>query len=117
MWPGSSPSNLVNGAAGMTIIALVIAALHFAEHFLIPLALAGFLSFILQPLVQWLDDYRWPRSLAVLTVVVMTTLLLGVASLFLAREVSTLAAELPRHETNLREKARTAADALNSFGV
>ena len=75
MWPGSSPSSLVNGAAGLTIIALVIAALHFADDFLIPLALAGFLSFILQPLVQWLDDHRWPRPFAVLSVVLLTTLL------------------------------------------
>ena len=117
MWPGSSPTSLVNGAAGMTIIALVIAALHFADDFLIPLALAGFLSFILQPLVQWLDDRRWPRPMAVLSVVVVTTILLSLASLFLAREVSNLAAELPRYETNLREKARAAADALQSVGV
>jgi predicted PurR-regulated permease PerM len=117
MWPGSSPTSLVNGAAGMTIIALVIVALHLADDFLIPLALAGFLSFILQPLVQWLDDRRWPRPLAVLSVVVMTTCLLGLAGVFLAREVSSLAAELPRYETNLREKARTAAITLQSVGV
>ena len=61
----------------MTIIALVIAALHFADDFLIPLALAGFLSFILQPLVQWLDDRRLPRPVAVLSIVLVTTLLLG----------------------------------------
>ena len=117
MWPGSSPSSLVNGAAGLTIIALVIAALHYADDFLIPLALAGFLSFILQPLVQWLDDRRWPRPFAVLSVVLVTTCLLGLAGIFLAREVSNLAAELPRYETNLREKAKTAAETLQSVGV
>ena len=117
MWPGSSPSSLVNGAAGLTIIALVIAALHYADDFLIPLALAGFLSFILQPLVQWLDDRRWPRPFAVLSVVLVTTCLLGLAGIFLAREASNLAAELPRYEANLREKAKTAAETLQSVGV
>jgi predicted PurR-regulated permease PerM len=117
MWPGSSPTSLVNGAAGLTIIALVIAALHFAHDFLIPLALAGFLSFILQPLVQWLDDRRWPRPLAVLSVVLVATFLLGLAGSFLAREASNLAAELPRYETNLREKARFTANALQSVGI
>ena len=117
MWPGSSPSSLVNGAAGMTIIALVIAALHFADDFLIPLALGGFLSFILQPLVQWLDDRRWPRPLAVLSVVLVTTFLLGLAGIFLTREASNLAAELPRYEANLQEKAKSAADTLQSVGV
>ena len=117
MWRGSSPSSLVNGAAGLTIIALVIAALHFADDFLIPLALAGFLSFILQPLVQWLDDRGWPRPLAVSSVVLLTTLLLGLAGIFLAREASNLAAELPRYEANLRAKAKTVADTLQSVGV
>ena len=117
MWRGSSPSSLVNGAAGLTIIALVIAALHFADDFLIPLALAGFLSFILQPLVQWLDNHGWPRPLAVSSVVLLTTLLLGLAGIFLAREASNLAAELPRYEANLRAKAKTVADTLQSVGV
>jgi predicted PurR-regulated permease PerM len=97
MWPGSSPSSLVNGAAGLTIIALVIAALHFADDFLIPLAIAGFLSFLLQPPVQWLDNRGWPRSLAVISVVLVTTFVFGLAGLFLAREASNLAAELPRY--------------------
>ena len=117
MWRGSSPSSLVNGAAGLTIIALVIAALHFADDFLIPLALAGFLSFIVQPLVQWLDNRGWPRPLAVSSVVLLTTLLLGLAGIFLAREASNLAAELPRYEANLRAKAKTVADTLQSVGV
>jgi len=97
MWRGSSSSRLNGAAAGLTIIALVIAALHFADDFLIPLALAGFLSFILQPLVQWLDNHGWPRPLAVSSVVLLTTLLLGLAGIFLAREASNLAAELPRY--------------------
>lgn len=117
MWPSSSPSSLVNGAATLTIIALAIAALHFAEDFLIPLVLAGFLCFLLQPLVQWLDHRRWPRPLAVLLVVLLSTFLLGVAGVFLAREASKLAAELPRYENNLRDKARSAANTLQTVGV
>jgi predicted PurR-regulated permease PerM len=117
MWRGSSSSSLENGAAGLTIIALVIAALHFADDFLIPLALAGFLSFILQPLVQWLDNRAWPRPLAVSSVVLLTTFLLGLAGIFLAREASNLAAELPRYEANLRAKAKSVADTLQSVGV
>jgi predicted PurR-regulated permease PerM len=53
MWPGSSPSALINGAAGLTIVALVITALHFADDFLIPLALAGILSFTCHGMTYW----------------------------------------------------------------
>ena len=48
---GAIPSAVVNGAAGITIAALVIAALYAGRDFLIPLALAGLLSFIPSPLV------------------------------------------------------------------
>jgi predicted PurR-regulated permease PerM len=48
---GAIPSAVVNGAAGMTTAALVIAALYAGRDFLIPLALAGLLSFIPSPLV------------------------------------------------------------------
>jgi hypothetical protein len=40
MWPGSSPSAVVNGAAGMVIAALLVAALYAGRDLLIPLALA-----------------------------------------------------------------------------
>jgi predicted PurR-regulated permease PerM len=52
MWPGSSPSAVVNGAAGMSIAALLIAGLYAGQDLLIPLALAGLLGFVLAPLVR-----------------------------------------------------------------
>ena len=117
MWPSSSSTSLVNGAASITILALVIAALHFGSDFLIPLALAGFLSLILQPLVQWFRDRGWSRPLSVLSVVLSTTFLLGLASTFLAREASNLAAELPQYESNLREKVKITAGTLQTAGI
>ena len=116
MWPGSSPSSLVNGAAGLTIIALVIAALHYADDFLIPLALAGLLSSILQPLVQWLDE-PVASPLCCLVSCGGDDMLARFGRHFLGREASNLAAELPRYEANLREKAKTAAETLQSVGV
>ena len=46
MWPGSSPTSVVNGAAGMIIAALVIAALYFGRDLLMPLALAGAMAIL-----------------------------------------------------------------------
>jgi predicted PurR-regulated permease PerM len=65
MWPGSSPSAVVNGAAGMIIAALLVAALYVGRDLLIPLALAGLLGFVLAPLVRRLETggcpagFRW----------------------------------------------------------
>jgi hypothetical protein len=38
MWPGSSPSAVVNGAAGMIIAALVVVALYAGRDLFMPLA-------------------------------------------------------------------------------
>jgi predicted PurR-regulated permease PerM len=117
MWPGSSPSSLINGAAGLTIFALVIAGLYLTRDIMIPLVAAGFLSFLLQPLVQWLVDWRLPRALAVTLIVLSSFVVLGTIGTFLATEVSALADELPRYESNLRLKARDAAEQLHGVGV
>jgi len=117
MWSGTSPSNAVNAAAALIVAALVIAALTLARDFLIPLALAGLFSFLLQPAVRWLEDHRLPRPAAVALVVLSLLATMGAASALLAREVSAFAEELPRYQTNLSTKIRDAADKLASIGV
>ncbi len=117
MWPGASSSNMVNAAAGLIIAALVIAALILARDFIIPLALAGFFSFALQPAVRWLEDHKLPRPAAVVLVVFSLLAVLGVAAAAMGREASNFAAELPKYETNLRSKIRSASGMLEGAGL
>src|SRR5215813_2666187 len=117
MWSGTSPSNAVNAAAALIVAALVIAALTLARDFLIPLALAGLFSFLLQPAVRWLEDHSLPRPAAVALVVLSLLATMGAGSALLGREVSAFADELPRYQTNLSAKIRDAADRLASVGV
>jgi hypothetical protein len=44
MWPGSSPSAVVNGAAGMTIAALLVAGLYGGQDLLSRWRSPGFLD-------------------------------------------------------------------------
>jgi predicted PurR-regulated permease PerM len=71
MWPGSSPSAVVNGAAGMIIAALLVAGLYAGQDILIPLALAGLLGFVLAPLVRRLEGWGLPNAFAVPAVIVV----------------------------------------------
>jgi predicted PurR-regulated permease PerM len=106
MWPSASPAAVVNGAAGMIIGALLIAALYVGRELLIPLALAGLLTFVLAPLVRRLELWGLPNGLSVPLVVVV---LLGVVIAGITvtgRQVAQLLEELPTHEANLRDKAR-----------
>src|ERR1700730_10564854 len=106
MWPGGSTSAVVHGAAGLHIAVLSIAVLFVGRDLFIPLALAGILSFILFPLVPRLTHWGFPQGLAVMLVFsTLVAALLGSITLA-GREVAQLLEEVPRHETNLREKAR-----------
>src|SRR5215813_9364625 len=106
MWPGSSPSAVVNGAAGMIIAAVLIAGLYVGQEILIPLALAGLLGFVLAPLVRRLEILGLPNGLAVPAVIVVLLAVLFGGATIAGREVAQLLEDIPKHETNLREKAR-----------
>ncbi len=117
MWPGSSPSAVVNSAAGMIVAALLIAALYVGRDLLIPLALAGLLSFVLAPLVRILSNRGIPHSLSVALVisVVLSALFAGAA--VTGRQVTQMLEELPKYEANLRAKARFVHLTLRGTGM
>ncbi len=117
MWPGSSPSAVVNGAAGMIIAALLIAALYAGQDLLIPLALAGLLGFVLAPLVRRLESLGFPNGLAVAVVIVTLLAALFGGGTIAGREVAQLLEELPKHEANLRDKARFLHFELGAPGI
>ena len=118
MWAGvSSSSNVVNAASALIIAALVIAALILGRDFLLPLALATLLSFVLQPVVRWLEDYKLPRPIGVALVVLSLIATTIAAGAFLAKEVAGFAEELPRYQENLRTKIRDATGTLGSVGI
>jgi predicted PurR-regulated permease PerM len=117
LWPGNSSSPVVNGAAALTIVALAIVGLYGGRDLLIPLALAGIISFILFPLVRRLINWGVPQGLAVTFVVtVLIAVVLGGVTLA-GHQVAQLVEEVPQHETNLREKARHVHLLLGGPGI
>src|SRR5262245_45686488 len=84
--------------------ALVVAALYWGQKILIPFALAILLSFVLAPLVSWLERRGLGRAPAVLLVVCIAFLLLGAAGWAVATRVSSLVDDLPGYKENVRER-------------
>jgi predicted PurR-regulated permease PerM len=117
MWAGASTSNVVNAAAALIVAALVIAALILGRDFLLPLAMAALLSFVLQPAVRWLEDYKLPRPIGVGLVVLSLIGTTIAAGAFLTKEVAGFAEELPRYQENLRAKIKDATGTLGSVGI
>ncbi len=117
MWPGSSPSAVVNGAAGMIIAALVVAALYVGRDLFMPLALAGLLGFVLAPLVRRLTNWGLPNGLSVALVILLLLGSLSAGGMVVGRQLTQLLEDLPTHEANLRDKARFIHFELGGTGI
>jgi predicted PurR-regulated permease PerM len=96
--------DLVNG---LVMFLAVCAILFYGQQILIPIVLAILLSLLLAPCVRALQKLRVPKSAAIIGVVCIAFALLFAMTALLATSVTNLASDLPRYESNLREKARS----------
>jgi predicted PurR-regulated permease PerM len=85
---------------------LVIACLYWAQRIFMPLALALLLTFILSPLMMWLQRRGLPRGLAVTMVVVLAAGLFGGAAWVLTAETRSFLHELPNRQKDIEAKIR-----------
>jgi len=88
----------------LIISVIVIAALFLAREVLIPIALAGILSFMLAPPVRALQKLHMPRGLAVLVVVLVAFALIFALGSVMARQVTQLANDLPSYQATISTK-------------
>ncbi|MEJ1938623.1 AI-2E family transporter, partial [Nostoc sp. NIES-2111] len=87
-------------------VLLIAAVLYFAREILVPLALAVLLSFVLAPLLRKLQKWRIPRGIAVpFVVLVAFAIAFGLGTL-VATQVTSLASDLPRYQSTIREKVQ-----------
>jgi predicted PurR-regulated permease PerM len=85
------------------LTAFVVTILYVGRQLLIPFALAAMLTFLLAPLVGYIE--RWiGRIAAVLIVVAMLFSVAGGAGWLLTRQLIDLAAKLPDYQTNIDNK-------------
>jgi len=99
----NNSSNALVGIWTVVLTAFVISTLFFAREILIPLALAALLTFLLSPLVTWIE--RWVgRIAAVLVVVALIFAVTGAAGWMLTRQLVDLATKLPEYKDNIAAK-------------
>ena len=85
------------------LTAFVVTILYVGRQLLIPLALAAMLTFLLAPLVGYIE--RWIGRIAgVLIVVAILCSVVGGAGWLLTRQLIDLAAKLPDYQTNIDNK-------------
>jgi predicted PurR-regulated permease PerM len=101
----NTSSSALVGIWTILLTAFVVAALYVGRELLVPLALAGMLTFLLAPLVGRIE--RWiGRIAAVLIVVTMLFSVMAGAGWLLTRQLIDLAAKLPDYQTNIDTKLR-----------
>jgi predicted PurR-regulated permease PerM len=92
--------------ARVITVAVLCAGLYFGQAVLVPLVLAGLLTFMLGPLVLRLDRLHVPRVVGVLLVMTFVGGVIGGVGYVVAGQVRSFAAELPAHRQNIRTKMR-----------
>jgi predicted PurR-regulated permease PerM len=100
----------------LTLAAFVvaIAALHFAKEILLPLALAILISFLLTPLANKLERWKFPRVVSVISVVTVTFALLGVLGWGLSLQVVELSDNMSTWRRGLVAKVSALREASAS---
>jgi predicted PurR-regulated permease PerM len=84
--------------------ATVLACLYWAQAILVPFGLAIFLCFLLTPLVTTLQRRHVSRTLAVITAVLVASLVLGGIGWVIFAEVKSVTVELPKYTDNIKDK-------------
>ena len=86
------------------IVALVVAGLYWLQAVLVPLALAVLLTFMLSPVVSFLQRWGLGRVPAVLATALLALSILGGIGWTLTRQLVTLADELPGYSQNIHRR-------------
>ena len=117
--PKPSLTDAVPGAAvsALLFVFIVVASLYLARAILMPFALAILLSFMLSPLVRRLQRWRVPRSLAVISVVLVAFAGIFALGGVMVSQVNQLAADLPSYQATLREKVHLLRGAAGGAGT
>ena len=85
-------------------VCIVIAGLYLAREVLVPIALAILFSFLLSPIVNWLEKRRFGRVPSVLLTVLLAIGVLGGVGWIVGDQLVDLAAKLPEYKTNIQDK-------------
>jgi predicted PurR-regulated permease PerM len=85
-------------------LVVILLAFAWAKEFLLPLILAILISFLLAPVVSRLERWRFPRAVAVLSVVAIVFALIGGLCSTLSLEGLDLINSLPKYRDNIHAR-------------
>ncbi|MGH7926748.1 MAG: AI-2E family transporter, partial [Candidatus Binatia bacterium] len=88
----------------LATLVLAFALLYWAQAVLIPVALSLLLSFLLAPVVEWLERMHLGKIPAVILAVFIAFSILAAMGWLITSQLTELAGELPKYEANIKKK-------------
>jgi predicted PurR-regulated permease PerM len=82
----------------------ILSVFVWAKEFLLPLILAVLISFLLAPVVSRLERWRFPRAIAVLSVVAIVFAVIGLLCSTLSLQALDVVNALPKYRENIRAR-------------
>ena len=98
-------------------LVVVVAGLRAAAQVILPFLVAVFLAVVSVPLMGWLQRYRVPRPLAVLSTMMTAAGLLGVLGLVVGRSVNQFRFVAPRYQARFESLLDSAIGLGDSLGL
>ncbi len=97
----------LNALLTLAVCVVVVTALDLAREVLIPITLAGLLSFVLAPLASLLRRLRMGRVVSVMLAVIFALSLIVAVGGLIGTQIADLVAEVPRYQTTVEQKLST----------
>ena len=104
------PLAKLSGILTLASIAVVTGALYLAKGVLVPLTLAVLLSFLLSPVCDRLERWRFGRIPAVLVTALLAFTMLGVVAWMAVVQMNNLAPKMPEYQDNIQAKLHSTND-------
>jgi predicted PurR-regulated permease PerM len=105
--PGGDFTRTISKVLMLLGVLAVVAILYAAQEVLLPMALAVLLSFVLLPMVTWLERRGLGRIAAVLVAVTFAFAIFGLLGWIVGVQLVNLLAELPNYQDTLLNKIET----------
>jgi len=90
---------------GLTLAIIICWLLNILKFVFLPMVIALFLSFLLEPMIQWLIRFKVPHGLAVVLTMTLALLMVYLAGSIVLNSLISFKEEFPRYETRIQEMA------------
>jgi predicted PurR-regulated permease PerM len=108
---------LIKMAAALILVGFSFYILKELQSILIPFFMALVVSFLFEPLYEWLKKKKFPAWAAILIVVITILIISNIVSVFVFTSINSFTSGFPRYIQKIEVLVGSSSNVLNSFGI